>query len=88
MHADNQKFQPGCPWDNHYFYFDSDIDHKPINLTLGVGRVTIEKCGLDLTSRPEVNPTLNCFPTGTIILGLTHFSSNVGLSFHSPDVSV
>ena len=22
--AENQKFEPSCPWDNHHFYFNAD----------------------------------------------------------------
>ena len=40
--------------------------------------IPIEKCGLDPTSKPGIDPTLNRVPTSTIILRLTNFSSNVG----------
>ena len=48
-----------------------------------LGRVPNEKCGLDPTSRPGVDPTLDRVPTSRIILGRTHFSSNVGPSLHT-----
>ena len=35
------------------------------------------------TSRPGIDLTLNRVPTSTIILGRTHFSSNVGSSLHT-----
>ena len=45
-----------------------------------LGRVPIEKFGLDPTSRPGVDPTLNLVRTSSIILGGTHFSLNEGSS--------
>ena len=47
------------------------------------GPVPIEKCGLNPTSRPGIDPTLNRLPTSMIILGRTRFSSNVGSSLHT-----
>ena len=46
-------------------------------------RVPTDKCRLDPTSRPGVDPALNFVPTSMIILGRTHFSSNVGSSLHT-----
>ena len=53
-----------------------------------LGRVPIEECRLDPTSRHWVDPTFNRVPTDTIILGRPHSSSYVGLSIvHISDTS-